>query len=227
MSGDIVTTYTRHTDGVIALANSPDSKYIASGSNDQTVQVWEVLTGRTVVVYRGHCGGIGAAAWSPDGRYIASASFDKTVQVWEAATGRTVFTYRGHTSGVYAVAWSPDGQHLASGGKDQTVQVWPVTLFENEGQQQSSAIITYRGHRAAVQAVAWSSDSHTLASAAENVQLWNALSGRHIFTYTGHEITAVKQVVGLAWSPNGRYIASGGMEGTVQVWHATNQGKRH
>jgi Tol biopolymer transport system component len=183
VSGDIVTTYTRHTDGVIALANSPDGKYIVSGGYDDTVQVWEVITGRTIV------------------------------------------TYLGHSSDVYAVAWSPDGQHIASGGKDKTVQVWPVRLFENDGQQQSSAIITYRGHTAAVQAVAWSPDSRTLASAAENVQLWNALTGRHIFTYTGHEISAVKQVVGLAWSPNGRYIASGGMEGTVQVWHATNQGK--
>jgi len=70
-------------------------------------------------------------------------------------------------------------------------------------------------------------DSHTLASAGENVQLWNGLTGRHIFTYTGNNITAVKQVVGLAWSPNGRYIASGGFEMTVQVWNATNQGKRH
>jgi WD40 repeat protein len=225
VSGDIVTTYTRHTDGVIALANSPDGKYIVSGGYDDTVQVWEVVTGRTIVTYRGHGGTIGALAWSPDGRYIASASYDKTVQVWEAATGRAVFSYLGHRGAVYAVAWSPDGQHIASGGKDKTVRVWPVTLFENDGQQQSSAIITYRGHRAAVQAVAWSPDSRTLASAAENVQLWNALTGRHIFTYTGHEISAVKQVVGLAWSPNGRYIASGGMEGTVQVWHATNQGK--
>ena len=85
--------------------------------------------------------------------------------------------------------------------------------------------MTYRGHTAAVQTVAWSPDSRTLASAGENVQLWNGLTGRHIFTYTGHEISAVKQVVGLAWSPNGRYIASGGSEGTVQVWNATMQSK--
>jgi eukaryotic-like serine/threonine-protein kinase len=226
-SGGIVTTYSRHNGGVIALANSPDGKYIVSGGYDYTVQIWEVITGHTIVTYRGHRGGIGAVAWSPDGRYIASASFDKTVQVWEAATGRTIFTYRGHTSDVYAVAWSPDGKRIASGGKDLTVRVWPVTFFESDGQQQSSAVITYHGHSAAVQTVAWSPDNRTIASAAENVQLWNGLTGRHIFTYTGNDISAVKQVVGLAWSPDGRYIASGGMEGTVQVWNATSQGKRH
>ena len=223
-SRDLLTTYAGHTNAVFALANSPDGKYIASGGSDQTVQIWEVITGRTMVTYRGHRGGIGAVAWSPDGRYIASASFDRTVQVWDAASGRTVFTYRGDTphSDMYAVAWSPDGRHIASGGKDKTVHVWPVTLFENDGQQQSSAIPTYRGHTAAVQTVAWSPDSRTLASAGENVQLWNALTGKHIFTYTGNDISAVKQVIGLAWSPNGRYIASGGMEGTVQVWNATS-----
>jgi WD40 repeat protein len=225
VSADLVTTYAGHKDGVIALANSPDGKYIVSGGFDDTVQIWEVITGRTMVTYRGHHGGIGAVAWSPDGRYIASASFDKTVQVWEAATGHTVFTYRGHSSDVYAVAWSPDGQHIASGGKDKTVQVWPVTLFANDGRPYWLAIITYRGHTASVQTVAWSPDSRTLASAGENVQLWNGLTGRHIFTYTGHDTTAVKRVVGLAWSPNGRYIASGGFEMTVQVWNATNQGK--
>ena len=225
--GDIVTTYAGHNDGIIALANSPDGKYIVSGGYDNTVQIWETISGRMIVTYRGHRGGIGAVAWSPDGRYIASASFDKTVQVWEAATGRLIFAYIGHSSDVYAVAWSPDGRYIASGGKDRTVQVWPVSLFENDGQQHSSAIITYRGHTIAVQTVAWSPDSRTVASAGENVQLWNGLSGRHLFTYTGNDVSAVKQVVGLAWSPDGRYIASGGMEMTVQVWHATNQDKKH
>ncbi len=71
-----------------------------------------------------------------------------------------------------------------------------------------------------MQAVAWSPDSRTIASAADNVQLWNGLTGKHIFTYTGHAISVALEVQTVAWSPNGRYIASGGMEGTVQVWNA-------
>jgi WD40 repeat protein len=219
-SGEIQGIYCGHTGMVITVACSPDSKYIASGSNDQSIQVWEVATGRKLVIYSGHSSGIGSVTWSPDGKYIASASFDRTVQIWEAATGRHVFTYYGHTDMVYTVAWSPDGQRIASGGKDLTVQVWPVALSESAGQQQKHPIITYRGHTRAVQAVAWSPDSRTIASAADNVQLWNGLTGEQIFTYTKHAVHVALEVQTVAWSPNGRYIASGGTEGTVQVWNA-------
>lgn len=219
-NGNIQTMYSGHTDEVITVACSPDGKYMASGSMDQTVHVWETTTGRQIVIYRGHFSGIGSVTWSPDGRYIASASFDRTVQVWEATTGRLVFTYRGHTQGVYTVAWSPDGQYIASGGKDLTVQVWPVTFFTSNEQPLKGSIITFRGHTRAVQAVAWSPDSHSIASTGENVQIWNGLNGKHIYTYTKHSIAVSLEVQAVAWSPNGRYIASGGLEGTVQIWNA-------
>jgi WD40 repeat protein len=218
-TGNIQDIYRGHTNSVITLACSLDGQYIASGGLDQTVQVWKVATGQKNATYSGHSHGIGSVSWSPDGKYIASASFDRTVQVWEAATGHHVFTYTGHTDKVYAVAWSPNGQRIASGGHDLTVQVWPVPLFEKNGQRQERPII-YRGHTRAIQALAWSPDSRTIASAADNVQLWNGLTGKHIFTYKGHAISVPLEVQAVAWSPNGRYITSGGMEGTVQVWNA-------
>ena len=64
--------------------------------------------------------------------------------------------------------------------------------------------------------VCGSPDSRDIASAGDNVQIWNGLTGEHIFTYTQHSAG----VQAVAWSPNGRYIASGGVEGTVQVWNA-------
>jgi len=95
-----------------------------------------------------------------------------------------------------------------------------VVLFERNDQLQKSSVITYRGHSASVQAVTWSPDSSTIASTADNVQLWSSLTGEHIFTYTKHSTSIVQLVQAVAWSPNDRYIASGGMEGTVQVWNA-------
>lgn len=103
----------------------------------------------------------------------------------------------------------------------RSVLLGSVSTEENE-QQQKPPIITYRGQTAAVQNLAWSPDSGTVASAAENVQLWNGLTGQHIFTYSGNDIVLLQQVLALAWSPNGRYLASGGMDRTLQVWNATN-----
>src|SRR6266851_246617 len=115
--------YRGHTGPVFAMAWSPDSRHIASGGADGTVQVWVASTGGNVLTYGGHYDVVDAVAWSPDSRRIASASFDKTVQVWNAATGETLLTYTGHLNAVigylnaYAVACSPDGKRIASGGR--------------------------------------------------------------------------------------------------------------
>src|SRR5436309_15637408 len=99
MAGEII--YHGHSDKVFAVAWSPDGRYIASGSKDKTVQVWDVATGKTLLTYRDHYE-VQSVAWSPDGRRIASASVDKTVQEWHVATGETLLTYRGDSSIVIA-----------------------------------------------------------------------------------------------------------------------------
>jgi WD40 repeat protein len=221
---------------VISLACSPDSKYIASGSFDKTVRVWEATTGRQVVIYHGHSDKICSVALSPDGNYVVSASYDKTVQIWEATTGCPVYIYNGHELPVYTVAWSPDGQHIASGDAGGTVKVWSVTLFEDNGQQQKppvsyvqdttanhnqrNAVQAWDSQHNAVQAVAWSPDNRYIASVAHNVQVFDSFTKKRIYTYTKHDGGLGQAVQAVAWSPNGKYIASGGMEGSVQVWNA-------
>ncbi|SRR6266849_2890496 len=92
-------TYRGQSDGVQAVAWSPDSRRIASASDD--VQVWDAATGGNVLTYMGHHShGVNAVAWSPDGKRIASAGGDVTVQVWDATTGGNVLTYTIHSAGV-------------------------------------------------------------------------------------------------------------------------------
>ncbi|HZC06287.1 MAG TPA: hypothetical protein VE338_11680, partial [Ktedonobacterales bacterium] len=71
-----ISAYHGHTSTVFAVAWSPDGTRIASGGNDNTVQVWNVKTGHTQVNYTGHIGTVYAVAWSPDGARIASGSDD-------------------------------------------------------------------------------------------------------------------------------------------------------
>jgi serine/threonine protein kinase len=134
-SGSRLFTYSGHTTPVHAVAWSPalsdGGRRIASASGadvnadvDNTVQIWNALTGDNPLIYRDHFYFVNAVAWSPDGRKIASASADTNVQVWSAATGSNVLTYRGHTSTVNAVAWSPNGLRIASAGYDTMVHVW-------------------------------------------------------------------------------------------------------
>ena len=75
-----------HTSPVWSVAFSPDGRFIASGSGDKTVKVWELETAQTVHTLRGHTSEVSSVAFSPDGRFIASGSWDETMRVWELET---------------------------------------------------------------------------------------------------------------------------------------------
>ena len=203
-------TYRGHRDAVLSVAWSPDGTRIASASADQTVQVWEVQSGRTLQIYAGHSSFVLSAVWSPDGTRIASGSDDQTVQVWEVESGKTLLTYNRHKGAVWSVAWSPDGTRIASASFDQTVQVWEA--------QSGRTLLTYTKHSSTVDSAAWSPDGKRIASASDDrtVQVWEAQSGRTLLTYTRHDGT----VESAAWSPDGARIASASADRTVQVWGA-------
>jgi WD40 repeat protein len=218
-------TYHGHTKEVYTVSWSPDGKFIASGSGDETVQVWDVARGAKVLSYCGHCHKIGkglvqAVMWSPDGKYIVSGSWDKTVRIWDAYKGHTISTYRSYYEVVEAVAWSPDGKYIASGNRNGTAHVWNVSSGKK--------VRDFLGHcikeaNLDVVSLAWSPDGKRIASASwdRTVKIWNAIknSGKKndYLIYRGHNA----EVNTLAWSPDGSRIASGGRDNMVHVWDSS------
>jgi tetratricopeptide (TPR) repeat protein len=145
-------TLTGHTSPVNAVAFSPDGRYLASGSRDKTVRVYEVGGFREIQTLTGHTEDVTAVAFSPDGRYLASGSYDKTVRVFEVGSFREIRTLTEHVL-VKAVAFSPDGRYLTS-AEYKTVRVYEVGSFRE---------IQTLGHTGFVNAVAFSPDGRYLA----------------------------------------------------------------
>lgn len=210
---------------VTALAWSPDGKFIASAlcglTYGHSVDVWDATTGQKVFSYHSHSDCVYSLAWSPDSKRIASASADHTVQVWDATTGKHVIIYRGHTSMVDGIAWSPDGKFIASAGEDDTLRVWDAATGHTSFiHSLPTSSLVYENF-----SVAWSPVDARIAVAGGDVnkgfvQLVDATRGTLLYTYTEN----AWHVRAMAWSPNGKYIASGDDSpvgnDTVKVWMA-------
>jgi WD40 repeat protein len=127
-----------HEKFVYSATFSPDSRYLASCSGDQTVRLWQTDDGACRVL-RGHTDEVFAAAFRPDGRRLATAGRDKAIWLWDLTRGEEVARLPGHTSYVWSLAFSPDGQSLVSGSGDFTVRLWDTAPLKARFQARREA----------------------------------------------------------------------------------------
>ena len=123
-----------------------------------------------------------------------------------------VLTLAGHTTPLIGVVYSPDGKRLATIGKDGTVKVWEATtgreLLHLPG---TTPLVDSYGP----QRLAFSPDGALLASSDNNlVKIWDSVSGKVLRTLSGH----TADVWAVAFSRDGKRLATGGVDATVQVW---------
>ena len=211
--GDIRGYLTGHTNTVNTLAFKPESSILASGSDDDTIRIWDLTwdawRNRPVRTLRGHKSDVKAVAWSPDGTMLASAGENPTVRLWNPNNGNNTATLRGHKNDVEAVAWSPDGTLLASAGEDRTIRIWDPTDTD-------APLYVLEGHTGSVKTLAFHPTEAILASGSsdDTIRLWNPTTGEHQATLTGHS----HNVNTIAWNSDGSLLVSGSSDDTIRLW---------
>ena len=209
-----VMTFRGHSDGVIAMAITPDGKRIVSGSDDKTIKIWDSASGDELMTLRGHDDWISSVAFSPDGKRIISGSGDNTIKVWNSVTGAELMTLRGHSDDVYGIAISPDGKRIASGSIDKTIKVWDATNGDE--------LMTIRGHERQIGPVLFSPDGRKIISGSldwtvwnQTIKVWDATTGAELMTLFGHDYYWINSI---DISSDGNRIVSGGSDSIIKVW---------
>ena len=223
-----------HSAPVYCVAFSPDGKLLASASGNYgqpgEVKVWDIATGRELHCLRGHNDLVSCVAFSPDSRRLASANggvrTPGEIKIWDTADGRELRSLAAHSVPVRGLSFSPDGRQLASfaGGVDSggrmlpgEVKVWDAAL----GRQ----LLHIPGTEASMWSAAFNALAFSPALAKPRrvafadghlVRVCDAATGKEVFRLGKHSYP----VNNVAFSPDGRRLASGSNDGTVKVWDA-------
>ena len=146
-------------------------------------------------------------AYSPDGRWLATCSADKMTKIVDSESHKLVLNLEGHTHHVLGVAWQDDGQFLSTTSGDGTIKVWDSETGEVSRTLSVGKELT---------ALSFVGNSTRFASAAidNSVRLHDIQSNDQIRQFTG----AQNALYAIAISPDGRFVISGGQEGTPQIW---------
>ncbi|UZR97745.1 beta-propeller domain-containing protein [Chondrinema litorale] len=198
-----------HADEVRDIAYSKDGLFICSASEDNSLKLWEVETGREIRTFTNSGKIVSHVAISPDNKYIVSSTGSNIV-FWETATGKLIKSISAHSQFIGDMNFSHDGRYLATGGGDGKVKILNVATGEFLHEMDSQA-----KH---VRGVSFSPDGKMLASTGEEgkILLWDVASGNLV-----KEIKAFRKFGShVTFSPDGKFIATINAEDkSIGIWN--------
>lgn len=199
---------TGHSKLVKAVVFGPDNRWVASGSFDNTIKIWDLETGRELRSLSGHTGAVNALVCSPDGKWLASGGNDNSVRIWEIESGKEIRNFSGRNGTIETLAFSPDGKRLAAGGSAGS-----VVLLDLESGRELAAL---SGHTASVTTLIFSPDGKLMASGGsdQTVKIWDIAKSKELRSLKGH----TDAITVLRFSDDGSVLASGSADNTVRIW---------
>lgn len=207
-----------------SITFTPDSRRLISGSLDKSVRLWDISTGYELRKIEAHSNSVQSVAFSPDGRLLASLYHaDQSIHLWDIRQERELPPLKGHRGFVRSIAFHPHQPRLASASSDETLRLWDIKRSIEVAHLNQTGQITQISFNPAGSTLAFINQETTL-------YLWHISSLSHLAANTvdstpptpksdlkalkGHH----KALTSLAFSPNGKLLASASRDGTICLW---------
>lgn len=208
----------REEDYICSVSWTKDGRYLAVGTSDCKVQLWDVEQQKRLRSMASHTARVASLSWND--HILSSGSRSGHIHHHDVRMAQHHrFTLTGHSQEVCGLKWTPDGRYLASGGNDNMVFVWPRVVDGSLGNA-SQAVRSWSEHQGAVKALAWCPwQSNILASGGgtsdRHIRIWNVNSGHCISS-----LDTRAQISSLVFAPNYKELVSahGYAQNNIVVW---------
>jgi WD40 repeat protein len=213
--------------GLTRVVVTPDGKRAIVGTANGQMRCWDLDIGKELAAFGEGGSAIFGMNLSPDARRIVAACTNSKVRVFDVDTGQKLQTFEGHTKGAWGAIFLPGSKQILTGAWDKTLRVWDV--------ETGKELRRFENVTDNVRCLALAPDGKTVAAGhfedlrgagqgrPGTVRIWNIETGRLIRTLAGHK----EEVACVAFSRDGKLIASSSYDKTLGLWDVQSGAKLH
>ena len=207
-TGAVLKTVQASDSHIFCMALSPDGAILTTGHRDSTIGLWDTANWRQKGQLKGHTGKVGSLAFSPDGQVLASASQDGSVKLWEPTPRPDSDVLNGHIQIVSDLTITTDGTRVISASfGSPNVKIWDIDSGDDLSEAYGGLPPEF------VSAVDRSPDGRRIALGSRDLYVYDIAEHRITATLDCHGF-----VNGVAFSPDGKLLASHTFENVLRVW---------